>query len=165
MPRQVFLNAERQRGAIGTPMTRVTPLAARPATRPGNGRQLRMPMATGTSGPSRQLNASPCDGDPVSGERPPTPGSCAASRRHSSNGDRHTHQTQVLRHLTRDAGVPWAINRTGSHGGRWSGAGGRAKPGSPGPEPRSLLLSRLFVHVTGDGPRARRVSSQDAARG
>ena len=60
-------------GAIGMPMTRVTPAAASSASASlMNGVQLRMPTATGTSGPSRARKAAACACvRSVSGERPP----------------------------------------------------------------------------------------------
>ncbi len=60
-------------GAIGMPMTRVTPAAASCASASlMNGRQLRMPTATGISGPSRSRSAAACASVmSVSGERPP----------------------------------------------------------------------------------------------
>ena len=60
-------------GAIGTPITRVTPAAESSSSASAmNGRQLRMPNATGTSFPMRARSASVCACVmSVSGERPP----------------------------------------------------------------------------------------------
>ena len=60
-------------GAIGIPITRVTPAAASSASASGmNGVQLRMPTATGISGPSAARNAAACAWVmSLSGERPP----------------------------------------------------------------------------------------------
>ena len=60
-------------GAIGMPTTRVTPAAASPASASlMNGDQLRMPTATGTSGPSLVRSSPACASVmSVNGERPP----------------------------------------------------------------------------------------------
>ena len=60
-------------GASGMPMTRVAPAAeSSSSASPMNGRQLRMPNATGTSDPNRARSASVCACViSVSGERPP----------------------------------------------------------------------------------------------
>ena len=60
-------------GAIGTPTTRVAPARASSSSASlMNGRQLRMPTATGTPPPSRARSASACAiVRSVSGERPP----------------------------------------------------------------------------------------------
>ena len=60
-------------GAIGTPTTRRTPAAPRRSSASAmNGRQLRMPTATGTASPGFDSSACACAAVmSVSGERPP----------------------------------------------------------------------------------------------